>query len=111
MGHGLLIGIDIDSTLNTLEHAWSAWIGKIKGDPTFDKAQFTHWNVHETSGLGHLVYDFLRIDGMFEGLDVQPGARAVVAAIAEAGHKLYPISSIIGHDYVEKKRWLAKHFP
>lgn len=104
------IGIDCDSVLNDLDVAWAKWIGEVRGSP-FTVADMTHWNVHETSGLGLRVYDFLKIAGMFENLNPRDGAVAGVTRLWEAGHSLYVVTNVIGHDYVEKQRFLRRHFP
>ena len=107
----MLIGIDLDSTLNTLGTAWAKWIAAVTGKP-FTTANMTQWDIKKVSGLGNRVYDFFHIEEMFEKLECQPWSQPVTEKLSEGHkHELFVVSSCLGGDYVQKQKWLARHFP
>jgi 5'(3')-deoxyribonucleotidase len=110
----LVIGIDLDSCLNTLDEAWCKWI-QATIDPTFTIQKWTQWGVHNLvktpDGKPNLrVYDFVYLRGAFANLDVQPGAQEVVACLERDGHSLHLVSNSHPEVIAEKHKWIEKFF-
>jgi 5'(3')-deoxyribonucleotidase len=102
------IGIDLDSTLNELDHAWCAWIRESL-DPEFTLDKWLSWNNHTPAGKA--IYAFLDIPGVFEAMDVREDAVAVTERLANH-HELFVISASVNPNCIpEKHRWLTRHFP
>jgi 5'(3')-deoxyribonucleotidase len=111
----LKIGLDLDSTLNNLDVAWSQWITE-HIDPAFTRDRWTKWELHELLPAGRAVYDYLDMTGTFINLVPKEESQAVVRELSEAGHELYVVTACYmkpGRHHVigEKIEWIAKHFP
>lgn len=105
------IGIDIDSTLNTLEQSWSSWIVR-NLDPAFTLDKWLDWNINKLTPAGEKVYEFLSIPGMFRGLGVREGAIAVSRQLDREGHELFVVSSCDpASSWADKFDWVEEHFP
>jgi 5'-nucleotidase len=104
------LGLDLDSTLNTLDEAWCDWILK-NHDPEFTLDKWKSWRIHQHTPAGPAVYDFLHIPGVFSKLGVREGAVEVTQRLAKHAD-LYVITASANPIAVpEKVEWLKKHFP
>jgi 5'(3')-deoxyribonucleotidase len=107
----LKIGIDIDSTLNTLDVEWAAWVRE-NGDPNFYPESILTWDTHKYTTIGKKVYDYLHIDGAFRNLGIRPFAQSVVHKLHLAGHEILVVSSCDpAKSWAEKYEWVGEHFP
>lgn len=105
------IGFDIDSTLNTLDEAWCAWI-MANHDPDFTLDRWLSWDIHKLTPAGPKVFDFLKIPGVFRHCGVRNGARELLARLARDDHELFAVSSCDPvATWPEKYEWLEEHFP
>lgn len=104
------IGIDIDSTLNTLDEAWCEWIIKTH-DPSFSLSKWTEWSVNKLTTAGTKAFDFLSIPGSFRYLGVRDGAKEAVKRLEDSGHELFVVSSCDpARSWGEKHDWVREHF-
>lgn len=108
----MLIGIDLDSTLNTLDKSWAAWIQE-NHDPEFTLDKWTSWHIHTLTPAGEKVYEFIDEADVFANLDVEPGAIEATQALLHAGHDLVVISALYrnGNVMKDKADWVMRNFP
>lgn len=108
----MIIAIDLDSTLNTLDEAWLAMYNADYGD-TMTPDDIKSWDTHlyVKPECGRAIYAYLNRPELFLQCGVKPGARAVVAELNELGHDIVVVSSCSRGSYDAKKEWLRQHFP
>lgn len=102
------IGIDLDSTLNRLDLAWAAWIKQ--HDPNFEPHHWETWDVHNHTTMGHRVYDYLDIPGVFATFGVHTNARGVVGEIMKH-HDVFIVTASKPSTHADKQAWLKEHLP
>jgi len=107
----MLIGIDMDSVLNDLDVAWTAWIRE-KYDLTFTRDKMTTWITDDDfPQIPCKVTDFFHIPGIFGTFNPQPGSIAVTKQLTQDGHQLFVVTSAHYLWWADKGLWLRKHFP
>lgn len=103
------VAIDIDGVLNMLHEEWAAWIASAV-KPGFTVAGWLPGvPIEEQAGLCSL--DYLNMVGVFERCAIREGAYEVVRDLAASGCELFTITHCNhAHNWVEKDRWLERHF-
>ena len=113
--HRLTFAFDMDGVTADLHLEWyHRYNADYDDDLKID--DITEWSTHKfvKPECGLKMYSYLHEPGLFSGLDPIPGAVDGVKRVWAEGHRVVFITrppAECGHAYVEKRRWVAKHFP
>lgn len=102
----LSIGIDMDSTINTMDETILHWLQQ--KDP---HRQHLRYNLEEEGRHREEIAAFFRQEGLFLRQQVKPMAKEVLWKLHRM-HRLVVISMTYSEqERAEKRVWMARHFP
>lgn len=105
----MIIGIDLDSTLNNLAHTWLARYNADYADSVTPSDILT-WDTHLYVKCGKDIYQYLTPD-LFSACAPQPYAQVITQSLLAQGHELVIITSTIPETHAAKHTWVKTHFP
>lgn len=105
------IGIDLDSTLNTLDKEWMALYNEDYND-NIQKEDMYDWDVEKyiKPECGEKIYDYLFTPKFFLNLGVQEHSQKVTKFLSRH-YDLYIVTAYHWKVCEDKARWIIKNFP
>ena len=109
MERKLTIAVDLDSTLNNLNHVWIVRYNQMYND-TLDC--FSEWNVLNCvkPECGNKIFDILLSKDFFSNLGMQSGADEVMERLCKE-HDVYIVTAYTVTTCVDKVKWIRKYLP
>lgn len=106
-----IIGIDLDTTLNTLNEIWIDHYNK-KYNDNLTNDDITDWNIANfvKPKCGNKIYDFLLQPHFFRNLDIQPNAKEVTKWLSQY-FNLYIVTAYDYRTCVDKVEWVKFYLP
>ena len=109
MERKLTIAVDLDSTLNNLNHVWIVRYNQMYDDTL---NCFNEWNVVNCvkPECGNKIFDILGAKGFFYNLGMQSGADEVMEKLCTE-HNVYIVTAYTADTCVDKVRWVQRYLP
>jgi len=109
MERKLTIAVDLDSTLNNLNHVWIVRYNQMYND-TLDC--FSEWNVLNCvkPECGNKIFDILLSKDFFSNLGMQSGADEVMERLCKE-HDVYIVTAYTVTTCIDKVKWIRKYLP
>lgn len=106
------IGIDLDSTLNTLDKDWLDIYNEEYNDHLTVK-DIKSWNTYEyvKPECGKKIYEIFNRPGFFRNLGIREHAKEVIEEMISHGHKIYIVTAYHPEICMDKANWLKEHLP
>lgn len=107
MDYKYKIGIDLDVTLNNLNHVW---VSRYNKDYNDNLEYFKEWKVENCvkKECGKKIFDYLKEPGFFYNLDIQPNAKEVVNFLSEK-YELFIVTAYQPETCLDKANWVEKY--
>ena len=109
MERKLTIAVDLDSTLNNLNHVWIVRYNQMYDDTL---NCFNEWNVVNCvkPECGNRIFDILGAKDFFYNLGMQSGADEVMEKLCTE-HNVHIVTAYTANTCVDKVRWVQKYLP
>lgn len=99
---GKIVAVDVDDTIADLIGRWLDLYNE-EWDDDVTPDRITEWSVHEHVRCGHEIYDYLKREGLYEGVIAIDGALTGIKALRKMGFKIIFVTA----SYHEGKiQWL-----
>lgn len=108
----MTVGIDLDSTLNTLDEDWLRLYNEKYSDD-LKPSDILTWDTHKYTRpeCGMKIYELLDTPGLFASLDVRPGAKEFTDWLSSIKAEIYVVTAYHAEVCVDKRDWVKKNLP
>lgn len=108
----MVIGIDLDSTLNNLLEVWVTRYNQLWND-SLQTNDIDCWDLSQCvkPECGKKIYDILLEDGLFKNLGLRKHADVFVESLLRDSHDVYIITAYQPEVVNDKIDWVKKHLP